>query len=546
MSKRTPVAEQPTQIFGRQPQRQPERKPLYPRAAPPPPPDIYVPVAAPRRSRSWWLPLLLLAALALLGVALVVAAGVLVYRSPRILPGIHTLGVELGGLDEDAAATLLATSWQARAITLDAGQGVETTLPPASLGLILDATATARAAHRQGRDLRALPEALQYRASAHGFPPVWYFDPAIARSALEQVAPQVAVAPVNAGIALEGGRVVAAPGAPGRALDVAASLAWLQQNAAAVVEQARFPLVLAEVAPPIADSSAIAAEANAFLTRPLQVTLYDPIRDEQQQASVPPEVWATWLSLAVGPDNPQGYRWEVNPQAAVDYLNAQAAGLGGARYVAHDEASAAVQQAIASQDLSLRLRLYYHERTHTVQADETFSSIGYDYGIPYPWIQQANPDAGDALRVGQQITIPSPDALLPLPIVENKRIVVSISQQRMWAYENGALKWEWPVSTGIDSSPTAPGVFQIQSHEENAYAANWDLWMPSFMGIYRPVPTSDFMNGFHGFPTRSGTNLLWTNSLGRKVTYGCILVSNDNIALLYPWAEEGVVVHVQP
>ena len=180
-----------------------------------------------------------------------------------------------------------------------------------------------------------------------------------------------------------------------------------------------------------------------------------------------------------------------------------------------------------------------------MQPGETFSSIGYDYGIPYPWIQQANPDVGDALRVGQQITIPSPDLLLPLPVVENKRIVVSLSQQRMWAYENGQLKWDWPVSTGIDSSPTAPGVFQIQSHEENAYAANWDLWMPQFMGIYRPVPTSDFMNGFHGFPTRNGVNLLWTNSIGRRVTYGCILVSNDNIALLYPWAEEGVVVDVQ-
>ena len=65
---------------------------------------------------------------------------------------------------------------------------------------------------------------------------------------------------------------------------------------------------------------------------------------------------------------------------------------------------------------------------------------------------------------------------------------------------DGQLKWEWPASTGIDSSPTAPGVFQIQSHEPNAYAGNWDLWMPSFMGIYRPVPTSEFMNGFHGFP----------------------------------------------
>jgi lipoprotein-anchoring transpeptidase ErfK/SrfK len=124
--------------------------------------------------------------------------------------------------------------------------------------------------------------------------------------------------------------------------------------------------------------------------------------------------------------------------------------------------------------------------------------------------------------------------------------VISLSQQRLWAYENGALKWEWPVSTGIESSPTAPGVFQVQSREENAYAGNWDLWMPEFIGIYRPVPTSEFMNGFHGFPTRNGYNLLWTNSIGRPVTYGCILVANENQGLLYDWAEEGVIVEVKP
>jgi lipoprotein-anchoring transpeptidase ErfK/SrfK len=143
------------------------------------------------------------------------------------------------------------------------------------------------------------------------------------------------------------------------------------------------------------------------------------------------------------------------------------------------------------------------------------------------------------------LTIPSPDVLLPLPVVKNKRIVVSLSEQKMWVYETGAVKWEWPVSTGIPSSPTTPGVFQVQTHEPNAYASNWNLWMPNFMGIYRPVPSSDFMNGFHGFPTRNGSILLWTDDLGHPVTYGCILLSSDNAATLYNWAEVGVVVEMR-
>jgi lipoprotein-anchoring transpeptidase ErfK/SrfK len=89
-------------------------------------------------------------------------------------------------------------------------------------------------------------------------------------------------------------------------------------------------------------------------------------------------------------------------------------------------------------------------------------------------------------------------------------------------------------------------VFQVQSHEPNAYAGNWDLWMPNFMGIYQPVPTSEFMNGFHGFPTRGSSQLLWTGDLGRRVTYGCILIHSDNAAALYDWAEEGVVVEIEP
>jgi lipoprotein-anchoring transpeptidase ErfK/SrfK len=79
----------------------------------------------------------------------------------------------------------------------------------------------------------------------------------------------------------------------------------------------------------------------------------------------------------------------------------------------------------------------------------------------------------------------------------------------------------------------------------NAYAANWDLYMPHFMGVYRPIPGSNFTNGFHGFPTRGGSQLLWTNSLGTRVTYGCILLNNQNASLLYNWAEEGVVVEIQ-
>jgi lipoprotein-anchoring transpeptidase ErfK/SrfK len=114
----------------------------------------------------------------------------------------------------------------------------------------------------------------------------------------------------------------------------------------------------------------------------------------------------------------------------------------------------------------------------------------------------------------------------------------------MWAFEDGKLKWEWTISTGLPDSPTSPGVFQIQSHEDVAYAANWDLYMPSFMGIYRPAPGQEFMNGFHGFPSRDRKQILWERSLGRPVTYGCILLDTENAKKLYDWGANGVIVEI--
>ena len=143
-----------------------------------------------------------------------------------------------------------------------------------------------------------------------------------------------------------------------------------------------------------------------------------------------------------------------------------------------------------------------------------------------------------------ELNIPSLNEMLPLPIVKNKRIVISISEQRMWTYENGQQRSEHVISTGIDRSPTYPGVYQIQTHELNAYASVWDLYMPHFMGIYEGWP--GFMNGIHGLPTLSSGTRLWANVLGRPASYGCIILNLDDAEDLYNWAEAGVIVEIRP
>lgn len=475
--------------------------------------------------------------------AVALAAAGWSYQRDRILPGVQTLGVPLGGQSIEQASRQLEANWRTRRVTLQLNGNILATAPVADAGIMLDAEATARAAYRKGRDLGAPRQLMQAVLGPNTVQPIWTFDPAVARARLASLAPQLEASPVNAGVDFDDGTFEATPPQSGRELDIEATITWLQQNAVNVAFGEPVPLATRAVEPAVADVSALVAQLNERIGAPIVLRGFDPVSGEAQLTEIPSQTWASWLDVTL--DGATDVSWNVDRQAVASFVRTQNETLGNNRYYEVDSTAAALAEAIEGERREVRLRIYHNPQQHIVASGETLSSIAVDYGIPYPWIQHANPGIGDSLSVGQSITIPSPDELIPLPVVENKRIVVSISQQRMWAYENGALKWEWPVSTGIDSSPTAPGVFQIQSHEPNAYASIWDLWMPQFMGIYRPVPTSDFMNGFHGFPTRNGTNLLWTNSLGRKVTYGCILVSNDNIALLYDWAEEGVVVEVQ-
>lgn len=492
------------------------------------------PAKAERRSLRplWWiagiglfLTLLTCAALTL-GMGLIYAGG--------ILPGVRTAGVALGGLSQTQAADRLRAEWTT--ITArDEQRGWQ--IDPAALGITLDAEATARAAYEAGRtNLGGLIPGILGRLEVA---PVVNINTAQAEASLREYAAQFELLPTNAGIRLVNGQVETTPPVNGRALDSGATLANLTPKALAdgIIELAMNP-----IAPSVTDATPMLEAARRLLGSYLDLRVYDPITGDSVYWSAPPETWGNWLTATTAANG--GLALTANAAPVKDYLQAQMGVLDSGRYLKLDEAVNAVQNSIRAGSTTPTIRVYHRDRQHVVRAGETIISIAWDYGVPYLYIVQANGGL-ENVSIGQTITIPSPDNFLPYEVVPDKRIVVSISQQRAWVYENGGLKWEWVVSTGIADSPTWPGIYQIISHEPNAYAGNWDLWMPQFMGVYQPIPGASFTNGFHGFPTRGGSQLLWTNSLGTRVTYGCILLSNDNVNLLYNWAQEGVVVEIR-
>ena len=186
--------------------------------------------------------------------------------------------------------------------------------------------------------------------------------------------------------------------------------------------------------------------------------------------------------------------------------------------------------------------------THIVRVGDTLFSIARQYGVSVWTLAQVNHISNPSLLYADQVlTIPAPDALSrPSGEVQGpvgKSIVVDLSEQRTYVYENGELLWVFVVSTGIPGADTWLGEFSIQNKIPTAYAATWDLQMPWWLGFYW---AGSLQNGFHALPILSNGLRLWESLLGHPASYGCIILSDADAQTLYNWAEIGTPVSVVP
>lgn len=250
------------------------------------------PARTQRPTRSWLL-------LALLVVVLVLAIPML-YRQAyqgRIFPGVSIGGVAVGGLAPKEAAERLAAAGlvPTSTLTLRAAER-EWTQAPGELGLVFDARATLAAAYALGRDAatpRALVEMFRARLGGQAIVPVVMVNEEQLAAAMARLAAEFDRPAVDAGIRIEGATVAAVPPITGRALDQTGNV-----RALATAAQGRWPVpaqVLAfdEVAPAVADASAVVDAARALLAQP--VTL----RAGEKTWSLPSETLAPMLTTEV-------------------------------------------------------------------------------------------------------------------------------------------------------------------------------------------------------------------------------------------------------
>jgi LysM repeat protein len=183
--------------------------------------------------------------------------------------------------------------------------------------------------------------------------------------------------------------------------------------------------------------------------------------------------------------------------------------------------------------------------TYIVQRGDYLSSIAQRFGLTTAQLAAANNLYNPSLiYAGQTLIIPGAAGSQPPPaaVPASRLILVDLSDQRMYVYQDGALVYNFIVSTGSPGRDTRPGSYSVLNKIPNAYASTWNLWMPNWLGIYW---AGSLQNGIHALPILSNGLRLWDGYLGTRVSYGCVILGIADAQTLYDWAEVGVPVTIQ-
>jgi len=187
------------------------------------------------------------------------------------------------------------------------------------------------------------------------------------------------------------------------------------------------------------------------------------------------------------------------------------------------------------------------ERTHVVQPGEHLSAIARRYGLTWPTVARANNIANpNTIYAGQTLIIPAADdgqggyaggsyaPAVPAPTISTgKQIIVDLSDQRVYAYENGALLRNVLVSTGLWGTPTVQGDYALYAKYDAQLMSGPDYYLPGVPWV---------MYFYKGYSLH-GT--YWHNNFGQPMSHGCVNMPTPEAAWFYSWAPIGTPVHVQ-
>ena len=172
---------------------------------------------------------------------------------------------------------------------------------------------------------------------------------------------------------------------------------------------------------------------------------------------------------------------------------------------------------------------------YVIQPGDTLEKISTQFGVSMILIALANHIENTNLIIaGENIYIPDPNHLPEGLLPKGKKILVVLSQQKLFVFENEKLLKEFLVSTGLPATPTVIGKFQIYIKLEKTRMTGdgYDLPnVPWTMYFYQDY-------GLHG--------TYWHNNFGHPMSHGCVNLKTEDAKWLYDWAPIGTEVEVIP
>ncbi len=183
---------------------------------------------------------------------------------------------------------------------------------------------------------------------------------------------------------------------------------------------------------------------------------------------------------------------------------------------------------------------------YTVLPGEYLSTIGNKFGMNWLAIAAvngiSNPDtvyAGTVLQIPTQEEAARYGPVLPVHldpgahISVGREIVVVLSTQRAYAYQDGVLQRSAIISSGLPDTPTLQGDFKITRKLPTRHMVGPGYDLPN-------VPWVSYF--FAGYAIH-GT--YWHNNFGTPMSHGCVNMTTADAKWFYDFAPVGTPVHVR-
>jgi LysM repeat protein len=184
---------------------------------------------------------------------------------------------------------------------------------------------------------------------------------------------------------------------------------------------------------------------------------------------------------------------------------------------------------------------------HVVSYGESLSGIANRYGVSMLAITQANNIYNpNQIMIGQELIIPERTQSTPADVgistviaapaarlTIGREIIVDLSEQRVYAYENGILVRNVLVSTGLPATPTVRGEFTVQ----RKYSAQ------TMTGPGYYLPDVPYILYFYAGYALHGT--YWHSNFGQPMSHGCVNLPTPEAEWFFNWADVGTPVYVQ-